>query len=72
MNKKKIESKYKKKIKLLTNYNKKYYDDSKPIVSDKEYDDIKNSIFILERKYSFLNSENSPSKTVGFKPSKNF
>ncbi|MDC3395555.1 NAD-dependent DNA ligase LigA [Candidatus Pelagibacter sp.] len=72
MNKKKIESEYKKKIKLLTNYNKKYYDDSKPIVADKEYDDIKNSIFILERKYSFLNSNNSPSKTVGFKPSKNF
>ena len=72
MNKKKIESEYKKKIKLFTNYNKNYYDASKPLVTDKEYDDLKNSILILESKYSFLNSENSPSKVVGFKPSKNF
>ncbi len=72
MNKKKLESEYKKKIKLFTNYNKKYYDDSKPLVTDKEYDDLKNSILILESKYSFLNSENSPSKIIGFKPSKNF
>ncbi|MDC0940315.1 NAD-dependent DNA ligase LigA [Candidatus Pelagibacter sp.] len=33
---------------------------------------LKNSIFILESKYSFLNSENSPSRVVGYKPSKNF
>jgi DNA ligase (NAD+) len=72
MNKKKIESEYKKKIKSFTNYNKNYYDASKPLVTDKEYDDLKNSILILESKYSFLNSENSPSKVVGFKPSKNF
>ena len=72
MNKKEIELEYKKKIKLLVNYNKKYYDASKPLVSDKEYDDLKNAILILESKYSFLNSENSPSKIVGFRPSKNF
>ncbi|MBD1149408.1 NAD-dependent DNA ligase LigA [Pelagibacterales bacterium SAG-MED27] len=72
MNKKKIEIEYKKKIKLITDYNKKYYDTSKPLVADKEYDDLKNNILILESKYSFLNSENSPSRVVGFKPSKNF
>ena len=72
MNKKKIESEYKKKIKLLINYNKNYFDASKPLVTDKVYDDLKNSILILESKYSFLNAENSPSKVVGFKPSKNF
>ncbi|MDC0240547.1 NAD-dependent DNA ligase LigA [Candidatus Pelagibacter sp.] len=72
MNKKKIEIEYKKKIKLITNYNKKYYDTSKPLVTDKEYDDLKNNILILESKYSFLNSENSPSRVVGFKPSKKF
>jgi len=72
MNKKIIVSEYKKKIKLLTNYNKNYYDASKPLVSDKAYDDLKNSILILESKYSFLNSVKSPSKVVGFKPSKNF
>jgi DNA ligase (NAD+) len=72
MNKKKIESDYKKKINLITTYNKSYYDTSKPSVSDKVYDDLKNTILLLESKYSFLNSENSPSKVVGFKPSKNF
>ena len=55
MNKKKIESDYKKKIKLLTNYNKNYYDISKPLVSDKVYDELKNSILILENRYPFLN-----------------
>ncbi len=72
MNRKKIESEYKKKIKVLINYNKNYYDKSKPLVTDKEYDDLKKSILILENKYSFLNSVSSPSKIVGFKPSKNF
>ena len=61
----KIEIEYKKKIKLLIDYNKNYYDANKPLVNDKEYDDLKNSILILEIKYSFLNSENSPSKVVG-------
>jgi DNA ligase (NAD+) len=72
MDKKVLLNQYKRKIKLLTSYNKNYYEISKPLVSDKEYDDLKNDILILESKYSFLNSENSPSKVVGFKPSKNF
>ena len=72
MDKKEIETNYKKKIKLLTNYNKNYYDKSSPLVSDKEYDNLKQDILLLEQKYKFLNSSNSPSKTVGYKPSKNF
>jgi DNA ligase (NAD+) len=72
MNKKKIELEYNNKIKLLTRFNKSYYDDSKPLITDKEYDELKKSILILESKYNFLNSENSPSKVVGFRPSKNF
>jgi DNA ligase (NAD+) len=72
MNKKKKISDYKKKIKSITEYNKSYYDANKSLVTDKEYDELKKDILILESNYSFLNSENSPSKTVGFKPSKNF
>jgi DNA ligase (NAD+) len=72
MNKKKILSDYKKKIKSIIKYNKSYYDANKSLVTDKEYDELKKDILILESNYSFLNSENSPSKTVGFKPSKNF
>jgi DNA ligase (NAD+) len=72
MNKKEVKKKYYKKIKLITNYNKHYYNESLSLVSDKEYDEIKEEIFLLEKKYDFLNSEKSPSKIVGHKPSKNF
>jgi DNA ligase (NAD+) len=72
MNKKEIEIIYKKKIKLINNYNKNYYDKNNPLVTDKEYDDLKKDILLLEKNYKFLNSENSPSKIVGYKPSKNF
>ena len=72
MNKKKILSDYKNKIKSIIEYNKSYYDANKSLITDKEYDELKKDILILERNYSFLDSKNSPSKTVGFKPSKNF
>ena len=72
MTKKKIENQYKEKINLLIKFNKNYYEYSDPIVDDGEYDKLKKEILALEKKYSFLKSENSPSKLVGFKPSKNF
>ena len=72
MNKKKIKDQYKKKIELLNDYNKFYYDYSKPKVSDKEYDEFKAEILLLESNYKFLKSKKSPSENVGFKPSKNF
>ncbi len=72
MNKKKIENQYKAKIDLFNNYNKFYYDNSEPKVSDKVYDDLKAEILLLEYNYNFLKSKNSPSKVVGYKPSKNF
>ena len=72
MEKKKIEDLYNKKIKLLNQFNKFYYDLSKPKVSDQDYDKLKNEIVLLEKKYKFLKSTNSPSQKVGFKPSKNF
>ena len=72
MNKKAIEVEYNKKIKLYNKYNKHYYNNSSPKVSDKEFDELKHDILSLEKKYKFINSEKSPSKTVGYKPSKNF
>ena len=68
----KIENTYLKKIKLLTRFNKNYFDKAKPIVSDFEYDQLKKEILLLEKKYKFLKNINSPSQSVGFKPSKNF
>jgi len=72
MDKPKIKKDYSKKIQKLLDLNKHYYDLSKPLVDDKEYDKIKSEILSLEKKYDFLKSENSPSKIVGFKPSKIF
>ena len=72
MNKKEIEKQYKIKIKLFYNYNKHYYEKNKPLVTDKEYDELKKDILIFEKKFNFLDSKYSPSKIVGFKPSKNF
>ena len=72
MKKNQIELQYKKKIKLLTEYNKNYFDKNNPIVDDNHYDRLKNEILLLEKNYKFLFSINSPSKKIGYKPSKNF
>jgi DNA ligase (NAD+) len=72
MNKKEIENQYKLKLELINHYNKFYYDKSKPKVSDKKYDELKTEILLLESNYKFLNSKNSLSKNVGYKPSRNF
>ena len=63
---------YLKKIELLQKHNKYYYNKNKPIITDQEFDLIKNDIIDLEKKHHFLKSELSPTKSVGFKPSKNF
>ena len=45
---------------------------SDPKISDIEYDKLKIKIFDLEEKFKFLKSKDSPSNSIGFKPSKNF
>ena len=67
-----ITKKYNKKIKELNKHNKLYYSKDKPIISDKEYDELKKKIIELENKYNYLKNKDSPSQTVGFKPSKIF
>ncbi len=62
---------YKKNLKLLEKYNKYYYQDQKPLVSDKEYDELKSEILELEKNYGFKDLK-SPSVKVGYKPSKRF
>ncbi len=70
MDKKKI--KYDLKIKELTKHNKLYYDKSSPSISDSQYDKLKKEIIELENKFPYLKNKNSPSKNIGFIPSKNF
>ena len=72
MNKREIKNKYNLKLKELNKHNKLYYNKSKPIISDSEYDNLKLDILNLEKKYKYLKSVKSPSKIVGHKPSKLF
>ena len=72
MKKKEIESIYKKKLKKFHEHSKSYYEKNNPIITDADFDHLKKEILELENRYVFLKSSDSPSKVVGFKPSKNF
>ena len=72
MTKKDVIKNYNQKIKEYLKHNKLYFEDSNPILSDSDYDLLKIDILNLEKKYNFLNNKNSPSKNVGFYPSKKF
>ena len=69
---------YKEKIKKLLIHNKYYYEKSSPKISDSEYDKLKTEILILKKEITDLekqfnfSDQDSPSKTLGFTPSKNF
>ena len=41
---------YQKNIKLIKKYNKLYYNNDSPLVSDSEYDELKRSVIDLEEK----------------------
>ena len=68
----KINRKYLNKIKLFQKYNKHYYNLNQPLVDDSEFDKLKLDIIDLEKQFKFLNHKDSPSNSVGFKPSKIF
>ena len=72
MNKNLIKKKYQKKIELFNYYNLKYYNDNISEISDSDFDNLKNEIIDLEKKYIFLKSNKSPQIQVGYKPSKIF
>jgi len=72
MKKKEIKNIYLKEIKKLNEHNKNYYEKSNPTILDADFDKLKIKILELEKRYTFLKNYNSPSKTVGFKPSKSF
>ena len=72
MNETKIKKNYKIKIRELKKNNFLYFEKNSPEISDAEYDKLKKEILDLENQYKFLRSEYSPSKSLGYKPSKNF
>ncbi len=71
-NKKKIQDEYKKKVNRLLNLNKAYFDKDKPIVSDSEFDKLKQELINISKKYTFLKKIKDLNKIVGFKPSTKF
>jgi len=72
MQKKEIEKIYIKKINKLKKYDKAYFEHDSPLISDKDYDGIKQGVLDLERKYKYLKDQNSPNQKVGHKPSARF
>ncbi len=72
MEKKEIEIIYIKKINELKKHDRAYFEHDNPIISDKVYDEIKQEILNLEKKYKYLKNKNSPSEKVGYKPSSKF
>ena len=72
MNNNEIKKKYNDKIKEIKLHNKLYFDKNNPKISDEKYDQLKKEIIKLETKFPYLENKDSPSKMVGFRPSKNF
>ncbi len=72
MSDKKIIQNYLIKIKKLNEHNNLYFNKNNPKISDEDYDKLKREILDLEKKYPNIISKDSPSLSVGFKPSKNF
>jgi len=72
MKKEQIRELYKKKIKEFKHHNFLYFEKNNPKLTDGDFDKLKNEILELEKNYKYLNDKNSPSNSIGFKPSKNF
>ena len=72
MNKTLIKKNYLETIDKLNKHNRAYYEKNNPIISDQQYDTLKKKIIDLESENKFLKNKESPTQSVGFKPSKNF
>ncbi len=63
---------FKKKVKELKKHNNFYYNNDRPIITDKAYDDLKKEIFDLEEKNIFLKDLNLTDNLVGSLPTNKF
>ena len=72
MKKKGILKDYTNKLKQFKKYNKAYFEDDDPIISDAKYDKLKNELIDLEKNYKFIKNPILASSSVGYKPSKKF
>ncbi len=65
LNKKKIIKDYQKKIKLLKKHDILYHQKDSPIITDKDYDELKKKILTFEKKYDFLKNIDTIKNIVG-------
>ena len=72
MNKKETLNFFKKKVSILKRHNKLYYGYDKPEITDKDYDELKKDLFILEKKYSYLKKLNLLENIIGSPPINKF
>ncbi len=72
MNKKETLNVFKKKVSILKRHNKLYYGYDKPEITDKDYDELKKDLFILEKKYSYLKKLNLLENIIGSPPVNKF
>ena len=68
----KITELYLEKVKLLKKHNNSYYIKDKPIISDTDYDILKQEILALEKKFTFLKKFGSIEQIIGAPPSNKF
>ena len=54
INKINVTKNFKKKINELKKHNKLYFNNDNPVISDREYDELKKEIIYLQEKYNFL------------------
>ena len=72
MQRKEVEKEYIEKVNQLKKCNEAYFIKDNPILSDADYDNLKKEILDFEKKYSYLENKNSPSKKIGHEPSSKF
>ncbi len=71
-NQEKIKKVYKEKVKKLLNFNQAYFEKDNPVVSDADFDKLKNELLKLSKKHPFLKQIENIDNLVGSKPSTKF
>ena len=72
INKINVTKNFKKKINELKKHNKLYFNNDNPVISDKEYDELKKEIIYLQEKYKFLKDLKLIENLVGSPPENKF
>tara|TARA_B100000212_G_scaffold324709_1_gene285774 strand:- start:372 stop:2405 length:2034 start_codon:yes stop_codon:yes gene_type:complete len=71
-NKSQITSLFKKKISEIKKHNDFYFNKDRPVISDKDYDNLKKEIIELQNKYKFLKDQKPLENLVGSPPTNKF